>query len=265
MSAIISIVTICFENPEELIGTINSVEVALTGVLYEQIVVDGSTSMSCQDALKRCGFKGSVIHEEDEGVYDAMNKGAQLAIGEYVLFLNSGDFLYEKLGACELLDFIGALDVKSVVYGDVILDAGGALFLELSPDESSMNSGVTKRLPSHQSILYPREAFFCCQYDSQMMISADSKLTVDVLCDYPARRYDGVISVFKLGGRSNGRHSISDLFLHWDEWERARGIRLGFCAKMKSVMKYAAIAVIGWRWWYTVSLSFKSDRFRRIS
>lgn len=47
------------------------------------------------------------MSEKDDGIYDAMNKGARLAPGEYCLFLNSGDGLCGTTALDRLTDFLG--------------------------------------------------------------------------------------------------------------------------------------------------------------
>ena len=61
---------------------------------FEYIVVDGNSGDGTQGLAKFWGDAGLVdqyLCEPDTGVYNAMNKGAQLATGDYVCFLNAGD------------------------------------------------------------------------------------------------------------------------------------------------------------------------------
>ena len=64
---------------------------------YEHWIIDG---LSCDDTLKEIKKlkhpKLQYVSEKDNGIYDAMNKGAHLAKGEYLLFLNAGDHLYDR-------------------------------------------------------------------------------------------------------------------------------------------------------------------------
>ena len=67
------------------------------GLEFEQIFVDGASDDGTQDLItglaSGADAKTEVISEPDEGIYDAMNKGAALAKGRYILFYNSDDVL----------------------------------------------------------------------------------------------------------------------------------------------------------------------------
>jgi glycosyltransferase involved in cell wall biosynthesis/peptidoglycan/xylan/chitin deacetylase (PgdA/CDA1 family) len=95
----LSIITINLNNAEGLRKTIESV-VAQTFTDYEYIIVDGASTDSSIETIQQ--FDDSMIQhlywisEPDSGVYEAMNKGIRMAKGEYLLFLNSGDFLVNK-------------------------------------------------------------------------------------------------------------------------------------------------------------------------
>lgn len=66
----------------------------------EHLVIDGASTDGTSKTLKNCCDKGLIkyISEPDFGIYDAMNKGLKMAEGEYVLFLNSDDFLHDREG-----------------------------------------------------------------------------------------------------------------------------------------------------------------------
>ena len=61
---------------------------------YEYIVIDGgSTDGSAELLRERSGRLAYWVSEKDAGIYQAMNKGARKATGDYCVFLNSGDWL----------------------------------------------------------------------------------------------------------------------------------------------------------------------------
>lgn len=92
----ISVVTINRNNGAGLARTLESIvrQELSSETQTEVIIQDGAStdgSLDCVEIL--ADIDHSVVSEPDSGVYDAMNKGAELARGQYLLFLNSGDAL----------------------------------------------------------------------------------------------------------------------------------------------------------------------------
>ena len=58
----------------------------------EYVIVDGASKDGTLDIIKKYDDKiSNWISEKDKGLYDAMNKGLQMATGDFVWFVNSGD------------------------------------------------------------------------------------------------------------------------------------------------------------------------------
>lgn len=88
----LSIITINLNNKDGLKKTLRSID-NQSNKNFEYLVIDGNSSDGSQDLINNSAFIDIKISEKDSGIYDAMNKGIQLAKGEYLLFLNSGDYL----------------------------------------------------------------------------------------------------------------------------------------------------------------------------
>ncbi len=91
----LSIITINFNDVEGLQRTLDSVR-RQTYKEFEQIIVDGASTDGSVDVIrsnvqKLEGCKVRWVSEADKGVYDAQNKGIEMATGEYCFFLNAGD------------------------------------------------------------------------------------------------------------------------------------------------------------------------------
>ena len=99
----LSVITINRNNAEGLKRTVESVG-SQQNVNFktevEYIIIDGNSTDKSVFYIEQLEkkFKNTVsswISEPDTGIYNAMNKGIQKATGQYLHFLNSGDF-YEK-------------------------------------------------------------------------------------------------------------------------------------------------------------------------
>lgn len=91
-----SVITVVFNALDALQATVTSVQAQEYGDI-EHIVVDGGSCDGTVDYLRSLENRLSLwISEPDKGIYDAMNKGLQLARGDYVHFLNAGDTFVDK-------------------------------------------------------------------------------------------------------------------------------------------------------------------------
>ena len=86
---------------------------------YEHIIIDGGSSDDTINIIKK--YENKIDYwcsGNDKGIYDAFNKGMQLAKGDYIGFLNSDD--YYSHNALELLnDYIKKYPKKDFIFGAV--------------------------------------------------------------------------------------------------------------------------------------------------
>ena len=61
---------------------------------FEYIIIDGNSNDSTVSVINQYKHKiDLLISEDDDGLYFAMNKGAKIAKGKFLVFVNSGDVL----------------------------------------------------------------------------------------------------------------------------------------------------------------------------
>ena len=113
----ISIITICYNEPN-LEKTCESI-VNQTFQDFEWIVVDGGSNQETQEIWNKYKHRiNKFISEPDNGRYDAMNKGIHLASGEYLNFMNAGDYFKDKNVLQKVIDY--KLD-KDIVFGNILI------------------------------------------------------------------------------------------------------------------------------------------------
>ena len=123
----LSIITINYNNAEGLRKTLASVA-SQTYADIEHIIVDGGSTdgsvevireyeQSLTSRLSPLASNLKWLSEPDSGIYNAMNKGIKMANGEYLLFLNSGDYLVD---ADTLKNVFADADDVDIIYGDRI-------------------------------------------------------------------------------------------------------------------------------------------------
>lgn len=113
----ISIITICFNSQDSIKKTIESIK-CQTYRDFEYIIIDGGSSDNTIDIIKQYNFVDKFISEPDEGIYEAFNKGINLASGEIIGFLNSDDTYYDENSLKNIVDAFN--ENIDCVHGDLI-------------------------------------------------------------------------------------------------------------------------------------------------
>ena len=90
----VSVITVVYNDVEGLKRTIPSVLNQRSND-YEYIILDGGSTDGTLEYLSSLSIKGKIKSEPDTGIYNAMNKAANMAEGAYVLFMNAGDTFYD--------------------------------------------------------------------------------------------------------------------------------------------------------------------------
>lgn len=114
----LSVITINLNNANGLRKTIESV-VNQRYTDFEYIIIDGGSTDKSVEVIKEYADNITLwISEPDNGIYNAMNKGLSKANGEYILFLNSGDWLVNNvLNKVFTLDFLD----YNIIYGNAFI------------------------------------------------------------------------------------------------------------------------------------------------
>ena len=113
-----SIITVCFNSSKTILDCIESVNMQSHSNL-EHIFIDSNSTDQTVNFIKRHSTrKFRIVSEEDEGLYDAMNKGVRLASGNFICFLNSDDFFNYK-NVIEIVSQEFERNELDIVYGNI--------------------------------------------------------------------------------------------------------------------------------------------------
>lgn len=204
----ISIITINFNNDTGLKNTIDSV-ISQKYHDYEYIIIDGGSSDNSTNILKQYSDKLKFwCSEPNNGIYNAMNKGIDHASGDYILFLNSGDSLYDDEALLHVAPSLGNHDI---VYGDLMLCETDQERPQLYPDIVTIAYMRQGSLP-HPASFIRRQLFDNEKYDESFRIVADwvffCKKVIYENCS--TLHVPAIISRFLMDGISNNKekHNI---------------------------------------------------------
>jgi glycosyltransferase involved in cell wall biosynthesis len=237
-----SIVTVCRNAERSIGGAIESVagQIGLNGEV-EHIVIDGVSSDGTLRTLDRYPHL-RVVSEPDAGIYDAMNKGARLARGDYIGFLNADDWYEPDALAAVALAFREA-ELASVVHGDVRRWVRDAQLDVVKPPEGRGVHG-TVVMPVHHPACFVRRSVFeqFGGFDTTYRIFADYDWILRVVGGGAILQYcPKVLTNFRVGGVSTMRFAVA---------ERYRVLRAGGAGVLAAcrTVAYSCGAVLRNRW-----------------
>ncbi|MDF2155705.1 glycosyltransferase family 2 protein [Vibrio sp. CAU 1672] len=112
----VSIITVCYNSEQTIRDTIESV-LNQTHEEIEYIVIDGLSSDGTMDIVQEyAGSIDVIVSEKDKGLYDAMNKGIELATGDLVGILNSDDVFS---GSATISEIVSSAHNCDGVFADI--------------------------------------------------------------------------------------------------------------------------------------------------
>lgn len=182
----LSIITITYQAEAYLERTLKSVFEQDCAEEIDYIVVDGASKDRTLDIIEANKKDiNQFISEKDKGIYDAMNKGMQLAKGDYLLFLNAGDTFASAKTLKNILHELA--QNPDVLYGEAVFvnNEGTALGLRSEATPHRLPEDLTWRnfrfgmLVCHQAFIAKRS--ISPLFDLHYKLSSDIDWEIQVL------------------------------------------------------------------------------------
>lgn len=186
-----SIITVCFNSEKTISDTIKSI-LNQNYKNIEYIIVDGKSQdktieiiESYKEDFINKGIALKIISEKDNGIYDAMNKGINIATGEIIGIINSDDW-YEK----DILNDVAKIFEKNnvdIVYGDLdwIFEIDGQIYYKRQPSCNDFSEVKKGMLINHPTVFVKKEI-----YKSVGLFNEKYKIAAD---------WDFILRVMKYG------------------------------------------------------------------
>lgn len=204
----VSIVTPTWNRAATLKRTLESIE-SQTLIPFRHVIADNlsddETSDLVNDYKKRAAYEVVHLREQDRGIYDAMNKGAQAAGGDALYFLNDDDRLLAP-NSLQLLARALLLVPKGVVFADVaVLDPGQGTS-KIRTHRQVNRLTLAEKSICQQATLYSRKAIEAVgAFDAGLRAAGDYDWMIRALVRHriQAVYLRQTIAIFMAGGISS--------------------------------------------------------------
>lgn len=211
----LSIITINYNNKAGLQKTIDSV-VCQTWKDYEWIIIDGGSTDGGRELIEKYQQHFAFwCSEPDRGVYHAMNKGVVKSKGEYLLFLNSGDVLYNEHVLKKISLILSDTDI---ILGNVIR-ADNHIF-NIKYDKNLFYQLYTTSF-NHQGAFIRRALLNKNPYDENFRIVSDWKFLFQTLIqeNVTVEFSEEIVAIQDMTGISSDRSNKENVALNRYERE----------------------------------------------
>jgi len=177
----LSIITINFNNAAGLKKTLKSV-FAQSFKEYEYIIIDGGSTDGSKQLMEKYQKKFVyAVSEKDNGIYNAMNKGIGKAQGEYLLFLNSGDYLVNN----EVLSSVLAQsESNDIIYGILVVDNKGHIYYKEYPEQLYFSFFLKDTIPQPSSMIKRSLFHSIGLFNENLRSTSDWEFFLNAICKY---------------------------------------------------------------------------------
>lgn len=205
----ISVITVCYNSAKTLERCLRSVS-EQDYHHVEHVVVDGGSSDGSADILEV--YRRRLAHlviEPDNGIYDAMNKGLELASGNVICFLNSDDYYSTPKVLSQVATIMQAQKLDALL-GDVIFFREGApqrIVRRYRSDRFTPNRLSWGWMPAHPALFFTSEVVRRVgKFKIDYRIAGDFEFIIRAFYGQKLR-YKHIAEVFvhmQIGGASTG-------------------------------------------------------------
>ncbi|MDO5663694.1 MAG: glycosyltransferase family 2 protein [Bacteroidia bacterium] len=171
----LSVITVTYNAERTLERTLKSVH-EQTYPHIEHVIVDGKSKDGTGDLIRK--YENENLHwisEPDKGLYDAMNKAATMATGDYLCFLNAGDTFFDAQTVEKIFQSFSESKFPDILYGETAIVDNDGKFLHMRrlqvPEVLTWKSFKQGMLVCHQAFIVKRSIFE--PYDLQYRFSSD--------------------------------------------------------------------------------------------
>lgn len=195
---LISIITVVYNGADTIEASLNSVGHQSYENL-EFIIVDGASTDGTLEIISRQQKDNiKLISEKDRGIFHAMNKGLELADGDWIIFLGADDLLAYPTVIEELANDFREPD--GIYYGNAYIKTINRLY-NGKISKWSMSLGSV----SHQAIFYPKSVYKKKSYDESYKIFADHIYNIELYRTHSSKFYylPKLISIYSGTGVSS--------------------------------------------------------------
>ncbi len=216
----LSIITVNLNNKDGLEKTIRSI-ISQTSKEFEWLVIDGGSTDGSKELIEENkNYITYWVSEPDKGIYDAMNKGIEKSSGDYLLFINSGDYLCSNNIVEKIVNDknFGKYDIMT---GHTFFSLNGRInYKQKSPKYVSVKYFIKTSLCHPSTIIRSSHLKKNGGYNTKYKIISDFIFFYEELIIKNAsyKSFNFVISVFDLSGISSTNKSLNikerDEFLH---------------------------------------------------
>lgn len=208
---LISIITVVFDGANCLEKTIESVGKQNYSNI-EYIIIDGGSRDGTIDIIKNHEKEiSNWVSEPDRGIFDAMNKGIDIANGEWIQFMNAGDTLYCNDTITQIaMHFTSTLNI---IYGDTLLKYSDNLPYKYKKAKEFKT--IKSNIPfCHQSVFVKMKLMKEFKFDLTYRFAADFDFFLKLFKNkiYEYKRLSIPISIYDMNGVSIGRTTKEEYF-----------------------------------------------------
>ncbi|MDR0232455.1 MAG: glycosyltransferase [Dysgonamonadaceae bacterium] len=183
MDKLITVITVVYNG-------LNTIEKTIQSVLeqeypVEYIIVDGDSSDGTVDIIKQYEKHLTAwVSEKDTGIYDAMNKGTEMASGKWICFLNSGDVFADKYVTQIVAETIKSNNEPDILYGNILVEKSDHTLKERIAKEPC---NLHRMYFCHQAAFTEKTLLKTFPFDIKHKMSADLKFFKE--CYYNGCRF----------------------------------------------------------------------------